>query len=143
MRGRTLCVILQNHDEAPINEDSDNLRHFKKWSVLGGKYIVWLRLIIWNHLMWILLNCIEKWNLLDILEVELPYEWKSSALGKNRIFTKIIFQKLSAQDLGGRTVCGILQKWCDSWKYCLLQGEYDFFRSLLFKKNSSKSALEM
>ena len=84
MRGRTLCVILQNHDEAPINEGSDNLR-----------------LVIWNHLMWILLNYIEKWNLLEILEVELPYEWKSSALGKNRIFTKIIFQKLSAQDLGG------------------------------------------
>ena len=25
----TICVILQNHDEAPINEGSDNLRHFK------------------------------------------------------------------------------------------------------------------
>ena len=69
-----------------------------------------------------------------ILEVELPYEWKSSALGKNRIFTKIIFQKLSAQDLGGRTVCGILQKWCDSWKYCLLQGKYDFFSESLISK---------
>ena len=29
MKGRTICVILQNHDEAPINEGSDNLRHFK------------------------------------------------------------------------------------------------------------------
>ena len=84
--------------------------------------------------MWILLNYIEKWNLLEILQVELPYERKFSALGKNRIFTKIIFQKLSAQDLGGRTVCGILQKLCDFCKYCLLQWEYDFFGVSYFRK---------
>ena len=28
-KGQAVCVILQNHDEAPINEGSDNLRHFK------------------------------------------------------------------------------------------------------------------
>ena len=86
---------------------------------MGEKYTVWLRLIIWNHLMWILLNYIEKWNLLEILEVELPYEWKSSALGKNRIFTKIIFQKLSAHDLG-------VGRFAAFYKNCELVAAFDY-----------------
>ena len=28
MKGRTVCVILQNLDKTPMNEGSDNLRHF-------------------------------------------------------------------------------------------------------------------
>ena len=33
-KGQTVCVIFQKLDEAPINEGSDNLRHFENRIVL-------------------------------------------------------------------------------------------------------------
>ena len=92
---------------------------------------------------WIVFNHIEKWNLMEIIKIVLPCERKSSALEKNGIWTNFIFQKLSAQDLGGWTLCVISQKWCYFWKCCLLQWEKDVFQNLTFAKKTSKSALEM
>ena len=40
MKGRTIWVILQNHNEAPINEVSENLRYFKS-RVFGEKNILY------------------------------------------------------------------------------------------------------
>ena len=84
---------------------------------------------------WIVFNHIEKWNLMVILKLVLLCERKSSALEKNGIWTNFIFQKLSAQDLRGWTLCVISQKWCYFWKCCLLQWGKDVFQNLTFAKN--------
>ena len=120
MNGWTVCGILKNRFILETNTQCSA----QKWG--GGRFAAFLKNRFIIQLYWEMKFIRKSQSCITLRE-------KILCPRKNWIWTKIFFQKLSTLDLGGWTVCGISQKWCEFWKYCLLQGEKWFFRIYYFR----------
>ena len=121
MKGRTLCRILKNR----FILDTNTQWSAHKWR--GGRFAAF-----WKNYP-ILFNYIEKWNLYENLKTVLPWERKFSALEKNGIWTKIFFQKLSAQDLGGGQFAAFYKNDVNFENIVYYSEKNEFFRISYFK----------